>query len=76
MVTKTQIDRLSSRIESLAAVHRPMRFAVIHVGVDETEEAAKERHYRNHPEDRNASDTIIVQWVAAKEGRPVTCPAE
>src|SRR6516165_7879874 len=50
MATKPMIDRLSKRIESLAAVHQPMRIAVIFVGVDETKEDAVQRHYRERPD--------------------------
>jgi len=64
MATRPQIERLSKRIESLAAVHQPMRIAVIFVGVDETKEDAVQRHYRERPEDRYASQTLFVTFVA------------
>ena len=73
MASRSQIARLAQRIEALAeAPRRNKWFAVIHVGVGENEEAATERHYLAHPEDREAAETIIVQYVAAKDGRPVT----
>ena len=53
MASKAQIDRLAQRIEALAP---PVRYEgkviQIIVPVGETEEAALERHYVAHPEDR------------------------
>ncbi len=37
--------------------------AVVIVEINETEEAAKERHFAEHPEDRDASNSLIVQLV-------------
>ncbi len=37
--------------------------AVVVIEMNETEEAAKERHFAEHPEDRNASNSLIVQLV-------------
>jgi hypothetical protein len=69
MATRPQIGRLARRIESLAAVCNPMRYTVIWVGSDESVEVAKERHYSSHPEDRGLQE-VVVQYVAAKDGRP------
>jgi hypothetical protein len=41
-----------------------MRIAVIFVGVDETKGDAVQRHYRERPEDRYASQTLFVTFVA------------
>jgi hypothetical protein len=64
MATRPQIERLSKRIECLAAAHEPWRVAVILVAAHETDEAAVERHYQECPEDRHASQTIFVKFVS------------
>jgi hypothetical protein len=71
MASRQQIDRLSQRIEALADRQAPDRYAVIYVSVGESEEAAKARHYLARPEDREASQTMIVQYVDPKAGRSV-----
>jgi hypothetical protein len=68
MVSRAQLDRLSSRIEALA-VHNAAGIAVIFMARGETESAAMERHYLARPQDREASHTVVVQYVAAKNGR-------
>jgi hypothetical protein len=66
MVTRTQIDRLSSRIEALAP--RPgTRIAVILVNCGETEAEARARHLRDQPQDRNAAQTFVVTFVDPKK---------
>ncbi len=40
---------------------------VVIVEINETEEAAKERHFAEHPEDRDASNSLIVQLVDPTE---------
>jgi|RhiMethySRZTD1v2_1073278.scaffolds.fasta_scaffold02280_8 hypothetical protein len=69
MASRQQIDRLSQRIEALAVRQATDRFAVILVKSGEDEEAAKERHYLARPEDREASETMIVQFVDPKARR-------
>jgi hypothetical protein len=71
MASRQQIERLTQRIEALAVRQAPDRVAVILVKSDESEEAAQERHYLAHPEDREASETIIVQFVDPKARRLV-----
>ena len=71
MASRQQIERLSQRIDALAVPQAADRYAVIYVSVGESEEAAKARHYLARPEDREASHTIVVRYVAAKNGRPV-----
>ena len=41
--------------------------SVVIVEMNETEEAAKERHFAEHPEDRDASNSLIVQLVDPTE---------
>jgi len=71
MASRQQIDRLSQRIEALAVRQAPNRIAVILVRPGESEEAAAERHYLAHPEDREASETMFVQFVDPKARRLV-----
>jgi hypothetical protein len=70
VVTKSQLDRLTARIDALAP-RQDFRFSVIFVHVGETEETAKDRHYAKYPEDRDASHVIVLTFVAAKDGYPV-----
>jgi hypothetical protein len=71
MVSKSQLDRLSARIDALAP-RQDYRFAVILVHVGETEAQARDRHYREQPEDRAAAHEFMVVFVAPKKA----CPAE
>ena len=41
--------------------------SVVVVEMNETEEAAKERYFAEHPEDRDASNSLIVQLVDPTE---------
>ena len=41
--------------------------SVVVVEMNETQEAAKERHFAEHPEDRAASNSLIVQLVDPTE---------
>jgi hypothetical protein len=62
MASRVQIDRLSQRIEALAP--RTIRpFVAIRVGLDETEDEARERHYRERPQDRGALETVLIKRV-------------
>jgi hypothetical protein len=70
MASRAHIERLSQRIDALAVPQAADRYAVIYVSVGESEEAAKARHYLARPEDREASRTMIVQYVDPKAGRP------
>jgi hypothetical protein len=68
VVSRAQLDRLGSRIEALAP--RPgTRFAVILVEPGESEAKAQERHYRLHPDDRQAAHAIMVVFVSPKKDR-------
>ena len=80
MATRSQIERLAQRIEQVAgnlALRRPRLVAlIIHdPRVDETKEAAMERHFSDHPENRQATDFIIVKIVdpPARKLRLNTC---
>jgi hypothetical protein len=69
MVSRAQLDRLSARIDALAP-RQGYRFAVILVRVGETEAQARDRHYREHPEDRAAAQEFVVTFVAPKKCSP------
>jgi hypothetical protein len=69
VVTRAQLDRLGSRIEALAPPRTGARFAVILVNSGESETEAEERHYRLHPDDRQAAKTILVVFMAPKKDR-------
>jgi hypothetical protein len=69
MVSKSQIDRLSSRIEALAP-RRSAGVAVIFRHGLETDEEATARHYRENPEDHAKTQSILVSFVEPKERRP------
>ena len=58
-----------ARIDALAP-RQGYRFAVILVHVGETEAQARDRHYREQPEDRAAAHEIVVTFVAPKKCSP------
>lgn len=66
------MSRLEQRVERLENNTGKRRMPVVVVEVDETEEEAMVRHFAEHPEDRDASDPLIVQLVDPTE----TAPAE
>ena len=71
MPTRAQIVRLSQRIDTLAArkvALRPRKVIQIKVDGDECKDAARERHYRAHPEDRGADFEILLVIVHPKQG--------
>ena len=70
MVTKVQLDRLASRIEGLAPRHNEHMVAVIWPRDGETEAETMARHYQERPQDRLAAHTIVVVFVAARNGKP------
>jgi hypothetical protein len=61
MVTRTQIDKLSSRIEALAP--RSDRIAYVWRNRGETDQEALERHYSDVPADRLAARSYIFSWL-------------
>ena len=71
MATRGQIIRLTQRIEALAArkVTSSWPGKVVRIIVDgESEDAARERHYRAHPDDRGADTEIFLVIVDPKPG--------
>jgi len=70
MATRAQIVRLTQRIETLSArkdALRPRKVVQIIVK-GESNEAARQRHYRVHPEDRGADFEIFLVIVHPKRG--------
>jgi len=68
MASRAQIGRLAQRIEQVAKCLMPsssIKWArIIHdPRVDESEEAAFERHFAEHPEDRAATNFIVIRVV-------------
>lgn len=66
MATRSQIGRLAQRIDQIAGnlALRGRRLVVqIIQEADETKEAAMERYFADHPEDRQATDFIIIKIV-------------
>ena len=71
MATRAQIVRLTQRIDTFAARKLkswPGKVVLIKVDRDEGEGAARERHYRAHPEDRGADTEIFLVIVDPKRG--------
>ena len=66
MVTRPQIEKLTARIEALvAAAEGGGRLAYVWRDAEESEDQALARHYEIHPDDRNAKQTYIFQWLGA-----------
>ena len=62
MVTASFINRLSQavdRIESRSQQRRPWKVVQVRRGYDEDPDAARDRHFAAHPEDRDAD---VVIW--------------
>jgi hypothetical protein len=63
MVTASFINRLSHAIdliEKRSQPNRPMKVVTVPCGYDEDRNAAEDRHFAAHPEDRDA-DVVIFQ---------------
>jgi hypothetical protein len=70
MATRAQIVRLTQRIDTIATrkvALRPRKVVQIIVK-GEGNDAARERHYRAHPEDRGADFEIFLVIVRPKQG--------
>ena len=55
------MSRLRQRVRRLESSKGNAQTVVIVVGVDEAVEEVQERHFAEHPEDRDASGILIVQ---------------
>ena len=71
MVTTSFISRLSRAvdlIEQRSQQNRPWKVVTVRRGLKEDPDAALDRHFAAHPEDRGAN---VVIWNFFGEGRPV-----
>jgi hypothetical protein len=61
MVTASYISRLSQAVEQIETrlKRRPLKVATVRCGVGEDRNAARERHYAIHPEDKVANITVF-----------------
>ena len=69
MVTVSSIHRLSHAvdvIENRSQQGRPFKVVRIPRGYDEDPDAARDRHYTAHPEDRGA-DVVIFEFYDDRE---------
>ena len=77
MVTRTQIDKLDSRIEQLAERLKPRREVwlrrLVRPGDDERDEEFMEKHLREHPQDRGAKLCLIKRVVLTPRGNGIGC---
>jgi hypothetical protein len=71
MATRSQLDKLSSRIEALGASLGMGRTAYVSLWGDETEAEALERHFRAHPEDRVGASYqfTCIRWMTREEAK-------
>ena len=68
MVTASTINRLSRAVEQIENWSQWRRFKIVHVrrGYDEDQDAALDRHFAGHPEDRGA-DVVIFKFCDDEE---------
>ena len=70
MVNASLISRLSQavdQVEKRLKQNRPWRIVTVRCGYREDGNAALDRHYAVHPEDRGA-DVVLFEFYAAEEG--------
>ena len=80
MVTASLISRLSRAvdlIEKRSRQNRPLKIVKVRCGFDEDRNAAEERHFAAHPEDRDANIVIFKSCdeELADESQDCTAPA-
>ena len=81
MVTASFINRLSQavdQIEKRLQRNRPWKVAQVRCGFHEDRDAARDRHFAAHPEDRGANVVIFKLYSdeeMADEGPVCTAPA-
>ena len=63
MVTVSIISRLSHAVDVIEnrSQRRPLKVVTVRRGYDEDPDAARDRHYAAHPEDRGA-DVVIFEF--------------
>jgi hypothetical protein len=80
MVNASLINRLSQavdQIEKRSQQNRPWKVVKVRRGFEEDPDAALDRHYAAHPEDRGANIVIfdLYDEKMADEGQDCTAPA-
>jgi hypothetical protein len=78
MVNASLISRLSHAvdlIEQRSQQNRPWKIVTVRRGLHEDGNAARDRHYAAHPEDRGADVVIFEFYDAADESRDCSLPA-
>ena len=82
MVTASLISRLSHAvdlIEQRSQQNRPWKIVTVRRGLKEDPDAARDRHFAAHPEDRGANIVIIFEFFddeeMADEGQDCYPPA-
>ena len=66
MVNASLISRLSHAvdlIEQRSQQNRPLRIVTVRRGYAEDSDAARERHYAAHPQDREDADVVIFEFL-------------
>jgi hypothetical protein len=79
MVTASLISRLSQAVDLLeqrSQQNRPFKVATVRCGLDEDRDAACDRHYAAHPEDRGADVVIFKFLMGARRVRARMAPAD
>ena len=78
MVTASFINRLSSAvdlIEKRSQQNRPLKVVKVRCGIDEDRNAARDRHFAAHPEDRDANIVIFKFFDEEMTGESQDCSA-
>ena len=80
MVNAALISRLSQavdQIEQRLQQNRPLKVVTVRCGLREDRDAARDRHFAAHPEDRGANIVIfnLYDERMAGEGQACTAPA-
>jgi len=63
MATASLINRLSQavdQIEKRLKKNRPQKIVTVRYGVGDNSDAAKDRHFAAHPEDRDADIVVLI----------------
>ena len=78
MVTAALISRLSQavdQIEQRLQQNRPLKVVKVRCGLREDRNAARDRHFAAHPEDRGANIVIFNLYDERMAGEGQACPA-
>ncbi len=56
------MSRLQQRVQRLESTKAEKRLVMIYVGKKVTEDESREQHFAEHPEDRNASHFLFIEY--------------